>query len=672
VAVALAAQEEFDDLLDRDRGGVRDFQAVETPQARSPLAGGTCRSRPAQHLGRAAVAGLVGAGLILVAALLALLAATGTSELSRVGTAEVRRPLGLGGRVVALSADGPDEEEDVEQRGKDRKETDGHDHDRKDVVEGHKKVVTDRKEAAEVHKGLAAHTEAAAREDAEDRHEKSATRRKSGRSHDEEEESEKGEEGEEGEKGEMGKEGDNSEEEAGDNVFAKIEQGISFSLRREKLHIISRAGEHEWEVIVRPAVYVRHNKSLEGKILSLKKTGAVVLGRREGPWLALEGEKGYMRIAERGKVLMQRREILYAMIPSGRCSDIGYFLITDVAFCDAAAAALGLSDTTATTATAVEAAPEGCYWKGEGLFTPVGRRRLREHGDYAGQGELWMALDEANKGNGAAEGRLPICSSRGYPAPTATSTSTMTTSTSTMTTSSHVSFPSLLCFEVMRAYTPEEELVKMQFKLHVSIFACDDHIVISNEKVLLGHNASGDPVYTWKNPAPPLSMGVLGGDVTTNSWLNTQVFIDAFASIIADKKGRLWKHDWLVKVDPDAVFHPERLRWHLKAHTPGSAYFTNCNCNGPKLYGSLEVFSRQAMGAYKDMVETCLALNWHGWGEDSYMQKCMDAIGVPMIADYTLVGDSRCMAAPCTDGYRAAFHPFKDISNWRHCWNASA
>merc|ERR1711972_804269 len=59
------------------------------------------------------------------------------------------------------------------------------------------------------------------------------------------------------------------------------------------------------------------------------------------------------------------------------------------------------------------------------------------------------------------------------------------------------------------------------------------------------------------------------------------------------------------------------------------------------------------------------------WGEDTYFRKCMDMLGVGMIADFQLVGDGRCMGAPCTDPWRAAFHPFKDVGGWLWCYNQS-
>jgi len=55
--------------------------------------------------------------------------------------------------------------------------------------------------------------------------------------------------------------------------------------------------------------------------------------------------------------------------------------------------------------------------------------------------------------------------------------------------------------------------------------------------------------------------------------------------------------DWTVKVDPDAVLLPDRLRYHLKPRTGQKVFVRNCNAfpasgDFPMMYGSLEVISK--------------------------------------------------------------------------------
>lgn len=379
------------------------------------------------------------------------------------------------------------------------------------------------------------------------------------------------------------------------------------------------------------------------KVLGSKALGAVVVGRAlEGSWLALSDEPGFMRMVLRnGTVALEPRRSSYIKISHGRCKDLGFFPVVTTASCELAAHALGLPDANVSVLMPdVEyIVPEGCYLK-DGK-------------------SLWITIPPFMAGQGATSNRAPICSTNFYP--------TTTTTSSTWTKG----VPSLLCFAVMRSGTNEEALIKAQLHAQVGIFDCDEYIVISNELVTLGVNRTGGHVHTWQNPAPALPMGNLGAGAITNSWLNTEVFINAIDTILSDSRHRVWKYDWLVKLDPDAVFFPDRLREHLKDHTPSNVYFTNCNIGIPRLYGSIEVFSQQAMKTYSYNSWKCKQMNWHGWGEDSYFQKCMDAIGVGMVADYTLVGDARCLYAPCTDKWRAAFHPFKDVHSWFWCHESS-
>jgi hypothetical protein len=301
------------------------------------------------------------------------------------------------------------------------------------------------------------------------------------------------------------------------------------------------------------------------------------------------------------------------------------------------------------------------------LDPPIAARKLRMriwawHGAAAGRvGVLGCAQVDEN---------ITLTTTRS----TSTVTTTTTTTTSTVTTTTVTTTTpgiSLLCFSVMRRWTPEEGIIKAQLRNGIGIFACDDTVVISTARVLLGNDTRGKPVYAWSNPAPADAMGNLGNGANTNSWLNTQVFIEAFDTLLLDSKKRIWHHDWLIKADPDAVIFPDRLKWRLLSHTGQATYLVNCQKETWRLFGAVEAFSKEAMHRYGQNEGKCKNLPWHGWGEDSYMQKCMNSLGVPAFPDFTLVGDSRCWYAPCSDHSRASFHPFKDEGSWMSCWHQS-
>lgn len=168
----------------------------------------------------------------------------------------------------------------------------------------------------------------------------------------------------------------------------------------------------------------------------------------------------------------------------------------------------------------------------------------------------------------------------------------------------------------------------------------------------------------------------------TATWVNTEIFIAAWDKIIEDRQ--YLNHDWTVKVDPDTVFLPARLRKHLDDHRirksasgENGVYLRNCQGgpNGLQLFGSLEVLSRRAVSHYAKAGKACRNAPDRGiMGEDMWLQRCLDSIGVGFVADWKVVADGYCPGAPppgdCTMD-RAAFHPFKLTAQWYQCEHAS-
>lgn len=228
-------------------------------------------------------------------------------------------------------------------------------------------------------------------------------------------------------------------------------------------------------------------------------------------------------------------------------------------------------------------------------------------------------------------------------------------------------YPDLFCFSVMRPHPPELDLIKLQFKKRASIFACNDFAVISKARLLLGEIKGRGKIWTWKQKLPKANYGSTSNGATTSSFLNTQVFIKAWDALM--ESGVVWKHDWTVKVDPDAVFFPDRLRKHVKDVTGSATYIVNCNKYGPMLYGSLEALSLEAVRTYRRGQYACKSMDVGIMGEDGYMQTCLTKLlGVNATEDWMQVGDNRCTYAPCSDGTRAAYHPFKDRWSWQACY----
>jgi hypothetical protein len=223
-------------------------------------------------------------------------------------------------------------------------------------------------------------------------------------------------------------------------------------------------------------------------------------------------------------------------------------------------------------------------------------------------------------------------------------------------------------------------LVTAQWREGASIFGCDDWEVLSNGD---GGDMRIGSYLTPRIPAPQVNMGSLDSGATTTSWLNTMIFMQAWQLVGKDNRFRY--HDWTVKVDPDAVFFPDRL---LKVVRPLShkvreeelspkLYLANCNLYVDKgwstFFGSLEVFSREAIESYLYGWTLCKRkLPWHGWGEDLFISECMETLGVKKVDEFGMLADQRCFPAPCADTSKVVYHDFKNINDYFSCWRESA
>jgi len=234
--------------------------------------------------------------------------------------------------------------------------------------------------------------------------------------------------------------------------------------------------------------------------------------------------------------------------------------------------------------------------------------------------------------------------------------------------------PSFFCWAVM--FESDKDLISSTFGGRAGIFACNDYAVISPEKMDIGQDDCGATVSTWQADLPHVEKGTYGVNAMTSSWLNVPIFLVCWDMLM--KSTQVWDQDFTVKVDPDAVFFPKRLGGYLKEHVGSPVYTTDCRYWGGdpdgKVFGALEVVSKQGIGTFKENWDTCKNLPWQGWGEDYWLDHCLKQIGVPSVnlADY--VTDGTCPLggyAGCDDGKFVALHPYKDAGQWWECWKAS-
>jgi len=232
-------------------------------------------------------------------------------------------------------------------------------------------------------------------------------------------------------------------------------------------------------------------------------------------------------------------------------------------------------------------------------------------------------------------------------------------------------------------------LLKTQLKFKVGIFACTKYEVFSD-------------VRTELSEAPPIYASVvknLDGEFhkftredKPYKWDNTPFFMQVWMAIRHNSHHTTT--NWIVKVDPATVFLPDRLATHLAAKEVPSTgvYFENCKGVDSGFFGNIEVTSKEAFSRFLTKLEDCkLNLCWNGqkdcenwkygpWGEDKFMQECMDRQSVAKVEDFKLSTSGTCphdrpkdqkknskYVPPCDGVTTPAVHPFRTPTAFFGC-----
>jgi hypothetical protein len=207
--------------------------------------------------------------------------------------------------------------------------------------------------------------------------------------------------------------------------------------------------------------------------------------------------------------------------------------------------------------------------------------------------------------------------------------------------------------------TNEPALLRWQRGANKSIFACEKHAVYSNTT---SEDLKGLDIMKIDHD---LSCPI-GGQWNTR--LNTWIFMKLWRQVWLD--GQFQFAAWTVKVDPDAVFLPQRLRdvvgdaAHAQAQQGNGIFSSNCESHG-SLHGAIEVLSRRAFEVYATR-------NWPScprpMQEDEYMRQCLQHLGVREMKDFVFLGEQYCTPdwTDCKSS-RVTFHPYKTLSLYQGC-----
>lgn len=236
-------------------------------------------------------------------------------------------------------------------------------------------------------------------------------------------------------------------------------------------------------------------------------------------------------------------------------------------------------------------------------------------------------------------------------------------------------WPSFFCWMLMQGVDDnpmgwdEQKLVKHQLVQGMGIFQCNDWAVMTNEAVALNRwGAHGFPTIPEGQIDPMVDLASWAVGYTQANSATLRVVWSALK-----ESEKLSKHDWVVKVDSDAVWFPDRLRKHLKAYLPShgndwdSVFLNNCQRYNTML-GPIEVISKKAALQLATGMGSCAAVD--GSIEDKFIVDCLKQLGVNSYTDQTLLNDLYCDGTShCIDRWRVAFYPHKSVGNFTACYN---
>jgi len=253
---------------------------------------------------------------------------------------------------------------------------------------------------------------------------------------------------------------------------------------------------------------------------------------------------------------------------------------------------------------------------------------------------------------------------------------------------------SLFCFAVYTEDTGSDKinhelgLLQMQHDKAQSLFSCAEWAVYSDVVAPLGGDDMTIQVEDTKGDWHLLRRK------DTHTWVNTGMFVRVWQKI--QDAGHYSNHNWVIKVDADAVFFPSKLGSVLQdVRVPEEGlYMENCKFVDWGYFGNLEVFSKQAFQTLLDNVDTCYdAIDWKlgvkggkfgPMGEDLFAQQCMDMMKVSKQENFMLSTDGACEAdrpegekknkkfiPNCAGVSTPSIHPLKKPTQYSECWEAA-
>jgi len=221
----------------------------------------------------------------------------------------------------------------------------------------------------------------------------------------------------------------------------------------------------------------------------------------------------------------------------------------------------------------------------------------------------------------------------------------------------------LYCFTVVMPLGDEKNLLKFQFDKGTGIFACDMYSLYSSVEmeVVTGIFAVVLKQDLVCQPGPSF-----------HTCLFTGMLQMIWSKVVSEEQ--YLQYQWTVKVKPDVVFLPDRLRQALSAYDGDSArpsFINNCKFG---MHGPLQVLSRGAVAIYSIQGTRCSddsqELSLDTVDEGQLMEFCLRTVlKFEKINNYRLLADEHCGIADwqsCSSD-SIAFEPFKTTDTFKEC-----
>eukprot|EP00933_Yihiella_yeosuensis_P035143 TRINITY_DN28616_c0_g1_i1.p1 TRINITY_DN28616_c0_g1~~TRINITY_DN28616_c0_g1_i1.p1 ORF type:complete len:332 (+),score=43.04 TRINITY_DN28616_c0_g1_i1:116-1111(+) len=261
----------------------------------------------------------------------------------------------------------------------------------------------------------------------------------------------------------------------------------------------------------------------------------------------------------------------------------------------------------------------------------------------------------------------------------------------------HAFETSIFCYTVVsRRY--EAKLLLLHWMYGLGVFGCSEYQIFSN--------FTADQLFpTSPEAASSVRISLINASLEVSVDLNVEnagMFQRLWKRIFLEKRYR--RHDWMAKLDVDAVVFPSMLRQTLSRRCPRNCHPRHMRqdyqhleglhryrlkevlTDSSAMFGPLEVMTHSAVLTFAEGFWKCQfeARERHRfshvpevfnlWGadnwvniEDIWVERCMFRLGIDGITERKFLSEGfGKRQQPCEPGF-VAYHPYKDLRSHLRC-----